>query len=276
MQAQARFEPQGIAGAEPDRHHRVVGEQRLGQGLGGGFGHRNLEAVLPRVAGAGHEAGLSEDRDLRRVHEAHRRHLRGEPGEHALRLRALERDQRAVERSRRHRGREMGAQVPEVGRLVGGVDHQHEPVAEIGHHQVVADAAAGIGQEAVALPAGLQPANVGRDQGFQGAGGVGRIVRGERDLAHMRDVEQAGAGAGVTVLRQQAGGVMQRHVVAGKRHHPRAAAQVQGVQRRALRLGWDGAGGGPDGICVHLVVPRRRAAKERGRVPRMPPSVAVT
>ena len=257
VQAQAGFEPQGIAGAETDRHHGGVGEQRLGQGLGARLRHRDLEAVLARVAGAGDEAGMTEDRDLDRVHEAHRRHRGGEAGEDALGLRTLERDERAVEQRRRHRGGKVGAQMREVGGRVGGVDDQHQPVAETGHHQIVADAAGGVGQQPVALAAGPQSEDVGRDQRLEGARGLDRVGGFERDLAHVGDVEQARLRAGVQVLPQQPGRVVQRHVVAGKRHHPRPMAQVQGVQRRPPRRGRGSGAGSPEGRCVHLVGPRR-------------------
>ncbi len=63
-----------------------------------------------------------------------------------------------------------------VSPLTGGVDHEDEPVAEVGDHQVVEDTASLIGEEPVALPAGRQPDHVGRHQRFEGARGLGRIV----------------------------------------------------------------------------------------------------
>ena len=40
-----------------------------------------------------------------------------------------------------------------------------------------------------------------------------------RELAHMRDVEQAGGRAHMQVLLQNAGRVLHRHLIAGERHH---------------------------------------------------------
>jgi hypothetical protein len=58
-------------------------------------------------------------------------------------------------------------------------------------------------------------------------------------LAHVRDIEQAGSGAGLCVLGQDAGGVLHRHLVAGERDQAGAQFPVQRVERRAF----EGAGG---------------------------------
>ena len=56
-----------------------------------------------------------------------------------------------------HAGRQVGGDVGEVDLLAAGVDHEEQPlVAEVGHHQVVEDAACLVGQQRVALPARLQ------------------------------------------------------------------------------------------------------------------------
>jgi hypothetical protein len=51
----------------------------------------------------------------------------------------------------------------------------------------------------------------------------------DQDLPHVRDVEQAGIGAGVQVLLHDAHLVLDRHVVAGKSGHARAKLEVQGM-----------------------------------------------
>ncbi len=88
----------------------------------------------------------------------------------------------------------MAAQMRLVLGLAGGVDHQKQVAAEIRHHQVVEDAAGIIGELRVALPARRHAENVLRHQPLQRQGGVLDLAgfRPQRDLAHMRDVEQAG------------------------------------------------------------------------------------
>ena len=71
-----------------------------------------------------------------------------------------------------------------------GVDHQKQPLAQIGHHQVVDDAAGLVGEQRVALPARMQPGDVAHRQRLQRRD---RARPGERRLPHMRHVEQAAA-----------------------------------------------------------------------------------
>ena len=123
-----------------------------------------------------------------------------------------------------------------IGFLAGGIDDQPQMVAEIRHHQVVEDAAGGIGEQRVALPALGKPEDVGRNERFQRARRVGEAAgsRPQRDLSHMRDVEQAGGGAGVQVLLDDAGGILHRHLIAGERHHAGPEPDMQVVERRAF------------------------------------------
>src|SRR6185503_12222418 len=60
-----------------------------------------------------------------------------------------------------------------------------------------------------------------------------RILAGDLDLAHVADVEQAGARTHRGVLGDDAR-VLDRHVPAAKRHHPRAGGAVASVERRFL------------------------------------------
>ena len=86
--------------------------------------------------------------------------------------------------------------------LAGGVDDQKQMAAEIRHHQVVENAAVAIGKLRVALPARRNREDILRHQPLQREGRVFDLAgfRMQRDLAHMRDVEQAGTGAGMQVL----------------------------------------------------------------------------
>ena len=153
--------------------------------------------------------------------------------------------------------------------LAGGVDHQEQMAAEIGHHQIVENAAGIIGELGVALPSRRHAENVLRHQPFQRQRGILEPAgfRAQRDLAHMRDVEQAGGRAGMQVFPEHAGCELHRHLIAGERHHLAAAG------RRAARAkGWVSAWNG-----------RRAQASlgprgSRGRFPGKPieaPSVAV-
>ena len=58
---------------------------------------------------------------------------------------------------------------------------------------------------------------------------------GEAQLAHMRHVEEAGPRAGVQMLGEDAGRVVHRHLIAGKRHHAGAERPMERVKRRALQ-----------------------------------------
>ena len=122
--------------------------------------------------------------------------------------------------------------------FAGGVDHQKQVAAEIRHHQIVEDASRTIGELRVALPASRDGNNVLRHQPLQRLGRVLDLAgfRAERDLAHMRNVKQAGVAAGMQVFPEHARGVLHRHVVAGKRHHLAALRDMQRVQRGSFQL----------------------------------------
>jgi hypothetical protein len=57
----------------------------------------------------------------------------------------------------------------------------------------------------------------------------------EMALAHVRNVEQAGEGAGVQVFGEDAGSILDRHFVAGERGHARDEFDVQRVERRSRK-----------------------------------------
>jgi hypothetical protein len=83
------------------------------------------------------------------------------------------------------------------------------------------------------LPAG-RSIDVDRHQGLEGGRGVGAD---QAQLAHVRNVEQAGRVARVLVLGHQAGGVLHRHRVAGEGHHAGAELDVEVVQGRLEGVG---------------------------------------
>jgi len=128
----------------------------------------------------------------------------------------------------------MRAQMRLIGVLAGGVDHDEEIPAAIDDHQIIENAAIRIGELGVALPAARQAPNVLRHQGLQRGCRVldTARLRGQRDLAHMRDVEQPRGAAGMQVFPEHARWILHGHVVARERHHPGAEAHMQPVQGR--------------------------------------------
>ena len=131
----------------------------------------------------------------------------------------------------------MRAQMRFVLGLAGGVDHQQQVVADIRDHQVVENAATLVGELRVALPARCDADDILRHQPLQRGGGVLNAAGfgAQRDLAHMRDVEQAGCLAGVQMFLHHAAWILHRHLIAGERHHPGPARKMQRVQRRAFQ-----------------------------------------
>ena len=146
----------------------------------------------------------------------------------------MQRDQRAIGQRLDHANiRQVGAQMRLILGLAGGVDHDEKMTAEIRHHQVVEQTPGGIGELRVALAAGGDAKNVLRHQPFQRQGGILDLAgfRPQRDLAHMRDVEQAGTGASVQMFPEHAGCILHGHVIARERHHLAAAGCMQRMQR---------------------------------------------
>ncbi len=104
------------------------------------------------------------------------------------------------------------------------------------------------------LLARRQACDVAWHQGLQRLGGVVAGLGGEAYLAHVRDVEQAAGIPGLGMLDQDAGRVLHRHFVAGKRHETRAEFFMQRIQRCALQ----GAGRNFDQKGLHRVAYARR------------------
>jgi hypothetical protein len=62
---------------------------------------------------------------------------------------------------------DMGAKMRLVGLLAGGIDHQDQMIAGIGHHQIVQDPARLICEQGIARAAGGEPGDVGGDDPLQ-------------------------------------------------------------------------------------------------------------
>ncbi len=61
----------------------------------------------------------------------------------------------------------MRLEMRQVSGRRGSIDDEKPEVAQIGDHQIIANAARLVGQHRVALPAGLEPHHIHRDQPFQ-------------------------------------------------------------------------------------------------------------
>ena len=147
----------------------------------------------------------------------------------------MQRDERARVQTLDHAALGQGCtQVSLIVLLAARVDDQHEMIAQICDHQIVEDAARGIGKKRVALSPFAETEQVDGDELFECARRIRHASEtGAHDkLAHMRDVEQPRRCARMQMLLDDAGRILHRHVVTGERHHPRAEPHVQSTQRR--------------------------------------------
>ncbi len=122
-----------------------------------------------------------------------------------------------------------------VGGLAAGIDHQHEMITAMGNHEVVDDAAIGVGEKTVAQPERRQAQHISRYQQFESPRGILNSpgARTYRDLAHMRDVEQAGRSTRVQMFFENSKRIIDRHLVAGKRSDRCAQLKMKIVERQA-------------------------------------------
>ena len=157
IQAEPGFQPQRVPGAKAGGCHLRFGQQRIGERGGAGSGQRNLEPVFAGIARARHQAFDTGNRDRCDPHEAQGRGGRSQAYQHGRGLGALQGQQRAIVLDVQIEPvRQAGGDMAEIDVLAAGVDHQEQPViTEIGDHQVVQDPAGLVGQQGVALPAGL-------------------------------------------------------------------------------------------------------------------------
>ena len=157
----------------------------------------------------------------------------GEP-EPLERARALHGEQRVLVGDVAHVGAAQLAllQPLEAGLAVRRVDDEQVPVlVEPVDDQVVDDPAGLVGQQRVLRLAGREPVDVVRERRLQQ---VARRRPFDLDLAHVRDVEDAGVGAHGAVLGDHAL-VLDGHLPAGERHHARAERDVAVEERRAAQ-----------------------------------------
>ena len=227
------FQAQGVAGGEARRdeaERRACGKQSVPQGGGHRVRDHELEAVLARVAGAGDEdvftgEAPSEPCVVSELGEA----LDGEPRGRAddlLRTGALHRDESDV----------VGDVVDHGVADVALPRRGHEcPVSGVGDHEEVlvtaavdddvVDHSAGLGeQERVFRLADLHRGDPSGQRAVQDSGGAGTA---ERELGHVRDVEQA---------RRLADGVVFGEVGCVADGHRPAAEVGEGCSERAMAV----------------------------------------
>ena len=131
---------------------------------------------------------------------------------------------------------QMFFHLREIALAAAGVDNDEKRILFGGFgrardHQIVDHAAVLIEQKRITNGARLQILEFAGHQAF---GARADIVAFERDLPHMRDVEQAAGGAGVQMFFYDAIGILHGHFEAGERHHFAVQADMQVVKRRAL------------------------------------------
>ena len=160
--------------------------------------------------------------------------------QHRFRLRALQRDQRAVGERLDDAGRRTDAarRCASSASLQAALTTRNRWIAEIRDHQIVEDAAGLVGELGVALPARCNRDDVLRHQPLQ-------RQRGVLDLAGFRRAARSGPYARRRTGRRLArvcrcsfstpAAILHRHVIAGERHHLAAARDMQRVQGRAFQ-----------------------------------------
>ena len=261
IQRQPGFEPQRIARAEPNRLDFGVDEQRFGQRPDGSGGGRDLDTILAGIARTADPQRHPLPVKAARAHEAQLGHAGHQSFHDGHRFGPLQRQQRPVIAI--VAGDAGAAQMRDIGGLNRAVDDEIKVLAAPRHHQVIENAAGSIEQQRIAQRAGRQPSDVTRQQRLE------RLVLRQRHqhLAHMADIEQPGMAAGPQMLSDDAPEfaiILDRHRIAGERHHARAKPAMQRIERQ-IQDGFGGIGHG---------WPFRRQCSARGMSPpHLPPPV---
>ena len=112
-----------------------------------------------------------------------------------------------------------------------------------------------VGELGVAHGHGREAGDIPRHQALQRGGGAGA---GEPELAHVRDVEEAGGGPCLRVLRHDAGAVAHRHGITGEAHQ-RGAERTMLVEQRSPGEGVVA------GVVAHGISQARRDSGPRSR-----------
>ena len=126
----------------------------------------------------------------------------------------------------------QGADIVPLGRAV---DHQIKRIGPARNHQIIKHAAILIKQQRIALLTEFERGEINRQHRFDRRVQIGA---GQQQLAHVADIEQARILARPVVFGDDAPGrpgIVDRHVIARKRHHPRAAFPVPRIQRQRIK-----------------------------------------
>src|SRR5439155_9821244 len=208
-------------------------EQSVPDFGGVGVCHEHLEAVFARVPGARHGRASPGHASLRNPERWERSHVSvGLGGEYREGARPLDRDERRADRAivQRDVFAEMREEMRAVLRDVRGIDYNHVfGVADPVDDDVVDDRPAFVGDETVARLAHIETGDVARHEAVE-RGARGATL--EEELAHVREIEEAGAAADRAMLRDDAL-VLDRHLVAREGHHLRPELLMLVEQRSA-------------------------------------------
>lgn len=233
IEAKPRLEPQTVARTEPDGFDFRFAQQFLCEFHNFIGGHRNLVAVLAGVARTADVTRDARDIHVARGHKIHLRHRGRKACQHFNGLGSLQRDQRTVfDTVELNACRQVRLNMRKILMLAGGIDDNEQRAFARGtrHHEVVADAALVVEQQGVADGSGHEACDVARHEGFERSRHR-RVVRSHKKrLAHVRHIEQARRGTRVQMLGEHAVLILDRHVIAGKRHHLCTKRDVERVQ----------------------------------------------
>ena len=238
------LEPQGVARPEPDRDDagRRAGGHEPRPDLGSAIVvDEDLEPVLAGVAGARDDRArirdaCPDDAERRQGFDRLLADLEvGDARQDRRRSGTLDRDEGhlagpVVESDA---GRQVGLDVREILGDVRGVhDHEVLVIGEAVDDHVIDDRSTLVREEPVARLAHGEARDVARDEPVDRRAGAGPD---EEELAHVREIEQPRVLSHGTMLGDDAGRILDRHLVARELHHLSAGADVLVVQRRALQ-----------------------------------------
>jgi len=252
IEAQPGLQPQRVARAEADRRDILLFEKTRRKCFRRCDGRGNFEAVFARIARAGDAKAGAVDIEGPPRHERHVGGAGQDRLENGGGARPLQGEQRAIGEDMQAERRTVRRNHREVVGLARGVDDEQQPLLAARNardEKIVEDAAFGAQQQRIARPPRRKGKQIGAGQPLQLPRRAGA---GKDRLPHVRNVEQPRFFARVQMLRDRAGGIVQRHVVAGEGRHARAEPPMKGVE------GKSGEGGGK----VH----ERLRTRERGAV----------
>jgi len=128
IEAEASLKAQRVAGAEADRRHLRLAQQRLGDRHRIAGFHRQFEPVLAGIARPGHHARRAGNRCVHRAHERHPVDSAGKTRQDGGGFRPLQRQEGALEaRLEGDRPIEIGPEMREIGLLAPGVTTSINP-----------------------------------------------------------------------------------------------------------------------------------------------------